>query len=411
MNPGSFAIAVLTGALLVAAQTPDHNAAGLKALDERNYELAVQHFSKAVAADPKDYYSHFNLALAHSAAHQDEAAITHYRKALELKPGLYEAQLNLGLVLLQNRKAAEALPLLESAARQKPMEFRPVYYLAEANAAENKLDLAEAGYRTAILADAKSAGAHYGLGRVLAQQGKLSDAEASMREAGKLDEQYKDAVLELAALYEKQNKQEDAVRIYREFAHVPAVEEALGMSLLKLGRADESIAPLEAAGKKNPTAANRYALAQAYLQTKQHDKALPLIEQVIANSPNEPSLYMLRGRLLRDQRKLRDAANSFYAAAKLKPDNVEAWSELAAMLNSLEEYPTTLAALDRIRQLNAEQPGHLFLRAITLDRLKQQKPALEAYKQFLTVAAGKFPDQEFQSRQRARILEKELSRK
>ena len=49
--------------------------------------------------------------------------------------------------------------------------------------------------------------------------------------------------------------------------------------------------------------------------------------------------------------------------------------------------------------------------AITLDRLKQQKPALEAYRQFLAVAGGKFPDQEFQSRQRARILEKELSRK
>jgi hypothetical protein len=43
--------------------------------------------------------------------------------------------------------------------------------------------------------------------------------------------------------------------------------------------------------------------------------------------------------------------------------------------------------------------------------MKQPKPALEAYRTFLEQAKGKYPDQEFQARQRARIIERELSKR
>ena len=104
----------------------------MKALDARNYEAAAAEFQKAVAADPQDYSAHFNLALAYSFLHRDEDGIAEYRKALELKPHLYEAELNAGILMLRQKNAAGAAPLLEDAAGQKPKEFRPRYYLAEA---------------------------------------------------------------------------------------------------------------------------------------------------------------------------------------------------------------------------------------------------------------------------------------
>ena len=61
-----------------------------------------------------------------------------------------------------------------------------------------------------------------------------------------------------------------------------------------------------------------------------------------------------------------------------------------------------------MRALGKEIPGDLYLRAITLDKLRRNKPALEAYRQFLAVGGGKFPNEEFLSRQRARIIENEL---
>jgi len=69
---------------------------------------------------------------------KDAEAIPSYRKVLELKPGLYEAELNLGILLLKNKQAAEAATHLEPAAAQKPKEFRPVFYFAEALGRERR---------------------------------------------------------------------------------------------------------------------------------------------------------------------------------------------------------------------------------------------------------------------------------
>src|ERR1044071_7828270 len=119
-------------AAFLLLQAVDYSADGMKALEEGKYEAAVQAFTKAIDADRQDYTAHFNLALAYSFLQKDAEGIAEYRKTLELKPGLYEAVLNCGILLMRQKQPAEALPLLTQAAGQKPAEFRPRYYLAEA---------------------------------------------------------------------------------------------------------------------------------------------------------------------------------------------------------------------------------------------------------------------------------------
>jgi tetratricopeptide (TPR) repeat protein len=397
--------------LFVFVAQADHAALGLKAIEDQKFEVAIEHFGKAVAADPKDYYSHFHLALAHSAIHKDTEAIEHYRKTLELKPNLYQAELNLGIILVENRKAKDAVPLLEDAVKQKPDEFRPAFYLAEAYLAEARFNPAEMVYRAAIGLDSKSAPAHYGLARAIMKQNRLADSQSFYIKAGQLDPQYQDSVLELAAVFEEQKQTAEAIALYKQFPGTAAAQERLGVLLLNQGNAAEAVVPLEKAVTKSPTAGNRFALAKAYLGTNELAKALVLIDQTITQEPKEPELFMIRGRILRDQRKFTDAANTFFAAAKLNPQNAEAWTEMAGMLVMVEDYNTALVALDKVKQLNAETAGHHFLRAIVLDKNKLQKPALESYQKFLSMANGKFPDREFQARQRVKIIEKELSKK
>ena len=98
-----------------------------------------------------------------------------------------------------------------------------------------------------------------------------------------------------------------------------------------------------------------------------------------------------------------------FAAAKIKPDLDTPWSELAAAATLAEAYPQALYALDQVRRLHAEKAGHFYFRAIILDKLKQKKPALENYRRFLELSQGEHPDEEFKARQRARILEHELT--
>ncbi|HYW42837.1 MAG TPA: tetratricopeptide repeat protein [Bryobacteraceae bacterium] len=392
-------------------QTADFNAGGMKALEEGRYEAAVQAFVKAIEADPKDYTAHFNLALAYGFLHKDAEGIAEYRKTLDLKPGLYEAQLNGGILLMRRKDAAEALPLFAAAAEQKPKEFRPRYYLAEAQLQTGASDKAEESYRMALELDANSANAELGLAHALARESKLADADPHFRRAAQLDPKLREYLLELAGLYEEGGQAAAAMAIYREFPDNTAAQEHLGALMLDAKQYAEAIPRLESAYTKDPTPANRAALAAAYLFAGQLERALPMLDQAVAGDPGNYDLRMMYARALRDRKQFPAAANQFYEAAKLKPAEAKTWSELGGMLYMAENYPQALAAFDRARSLGENTPGNWFLRAIILDKLKQLKPALEAYQQFLTMSQGKNPDQEFQARQRARIIQRELEKR
>lgn len=397
--------------LVLLAQAPDYVAEGLKALDAGNSGQAIESFTKAVAADPADYSAHFNLALAYSMSNQDALAIPEYQKTLELHPGLYEAQLNLSMSLLNQKEFALAIPLLKAAVEQRPMEFKPVYYLAVALLENKQVTEAIIEFQKAVEMDAGSAGAELGLGQALARDGHRNEAEPHYRKAANIERAYHSYLLELAGLFEEHGEAPQALDIYREFPDDPGAQERAGVLLLQTGQNAAAISTLEPVVKKSPTPANQVALAHAYLQEKQLAKAEPLAAAGVTAAPEDFELRMFYGRILRDERKFPLAAEQFSAATKIKPDAAQAWTELAGVLIMAEQPLEGLAALDKVHALGAETSGHFYLRAITLDRLKKNKEALEAYNQFLAASKDVNPDQEFIARQRVKVLEKELGKR
>jgi tetratricopeptide (TPR) repeat protein len=396
---------------LAGAAAEDPAAEGLKALDAAKYDLAAEEFTKAIAADPKDYGSYFNLAFANTMLHKPEEAISGYKKTLELKPDLYEAEINLGIVLLDQKRAAEALPYLDAAAAQKPKEARPRLFLAHALLETGDLEKAGASFRMVLDLDPKSASAELGLAQVLARQNRLADADPHFRRAAELDPTYRDRLLELAELDEKAGRTAEAIALYQQFPENVAARERLGQLLVDAGRLEEAIPNLEWAVKQSPTSANRLALAQAYRKNKEPEKELPLLAQAVEAAPADLDLRMGYARELRDLRRFPEAAEQFARVAQAKPDFVAVWNELAGVLVMLEDYPRALAALDRVRALNAEIPGDYFLRAIILDRIRDRKGALAAYQKFLSVSHGEHPNQEFQAQERIHILELDLGKR
>jgi len=398
----------------------DPSADGLKALDEKRYADAVQNFTAAIAADSKDYSAHFNLAFALSMLHRDADSAAEYRKALDIKPDLYEAQLNLGILLVRDKQPADAVPFLQKAAAQKPNTFRPIYYLGEAQLDSGDAKSAQEAFQTALGLDPKSAFAELGLARALTKQNRLDDAAPHFRKAAELDPARRDILLEMAAADETAGKSDDAIAIYNQFPDNPAAQERLGQLLLKADRAPEAVDRFKVAVARAPSSANRVGLVQAYLKTHQPDLALPLIDQQLAASPNDYELVMLKGRIVRDQRKFEPAAAIFAQATRLRPDDWMAWSELAGVLVLADDYPAALQALDRIRALSAEKPGHVFLRAIVFDHMqemdrgskphhKELQAALESYQRFLELSGGTDYNDEFKARQRIRVIQRELN--
>jgi tetratricopeptide (TPR) repeat protein len=398
-------------AVLFYLQAPDYNAEGMQALDAAKYAQAAELLSKAVAANPKDYSAHFNLALSYTMLKRDAEGLAEYKKVLELKPGLYEAELNLGILLIRDKAPTDAAPYLQQAVQQKPKECRPRLYWAQALLDSGDAAKAAEQYQAAIELDAKSAAAELGLAHAQAKQDRLADAAPHFRAAAQLDPNYRDGLLELAGLYEKNHQNTEAVAIYREFPENASAQEHIGQLLLENKQSADAIAPLEAAFAKDPTPANRLALATAYTFEKQFPKALPLLDQSVAAEPGNYSLRMMYGRALRDSKKYDPAAQQFFQATKLQPDSREAWTELAGMLYLVEKFPESLSALDRAHQLGDDTPANYYFHAITYDKLHALKPALEYYREFLARSDGKFPDEEWKARQRAKLLDRELNKR
>lgn len=387
---------------------------GIQALDAGKAAEAEAHFAKAAAADAKDYAAFFHLALAQTMQNKDNEAEENYRKTLTLRPGLFEANLNLGILLLRKKRPKEAAVLIESAANVKPQEYRPRFYLGEALLESGQGAAAEAAYRKALELQPKSAEASHGLGQALLNQGKTKEGAPYFEQAAQLDAAFLPALLQLATVHEADKNYAEAIAIYKRFPADLAVRERLGQLLTETGQAAAAIPELEAAVKASPSVANLTALATAYLRNRQAEKCQPLLDEALRLEPKNGELRLLYGRLLRDMRKFDLASQQFLLATRLEPGSAEAWSDLATTTVLIDRHDIALVALDRVKALDAEKPGHQYLRAITLDKVRQDKKqarlALAAYQEFLANAGGKYPDEEFKARQRMKVLERELNR-
>jgi Tfp pilus assembly protein PilF len=304
--------------LALLAQSANVFDDGNKALDAKQYDRAIELFTQAAAADPKDYTAHFQLALTYSLLGRDREAIPQYQTTLELHPGLYEAELNLGLSLMRTNDPAGAIPHFTAASGQKPKEFRPALGLAQALLNTSHFAEAETSYRTAAALDPRSAAAESGLAMSLIRQKRADDAAPHVQQAFVLDRSYRAGFVALAELYESAGRTAEAITFYRMFPDNPEALERLGVLLTAKGDTAEAIQALEALMEKMPTDARRIELAQAYAQNKQIEKAQATIQPALQASPNDFDLRMFYGKLLRDQRKFANAAEQFSAADQLR---------------------------------------------------------------------------------------------
>ena len=93
---------------------------------------------------------------------------------------------------------------------------------------------------------------------------------------------------------------------------------------------------------------------------------------------------------------------------ELDPAALGPLRDLAVAYHLSGQCPAALATLDQLAQRETPAAVHWFFRALCYDKLRQQPEAVAAYQKFLELDGGRNPDQEFQARQRLRILLREL---
>ena len=131
-----------------------------------------------------------------------------------------------------------------------------------------------------------------------------------------------------------------------------------------------------------------------------------LYTQLIAAHPVDSGLYTARGENLIRQQKNAEALGDFTRATEIDATNGEAWSGMAFAASKTGQPSIALHGLTMRSKYLPENASTYFLWATSYDTLHDRKAAISYYHQFLEAAAGKFPDQEWQARQRLLLLEK-----
>jgi tetratricopeptide (TPR) repeat protein len=394
---------------------PTEVAAAESAIAGSDWKTAETKLDSYLAVHPTDARALFDAGYVADAQNRLDDAAALYRRAIAADPKSFEAHLSLGLLLARQKKLDEARPELAAATTLDPGEAGPelkarawralarIDRSTDPAAALNDLlealklspetsedtllaaelaeqagqnDAAEAAYRRVLAKDPHSVPANAGLAHLLILRKQYPDAETLLRAA--LVSAPDDPTLnaQLAAVLVAQDDA-DALPLLQKLHEAHPADPAITRMLAQV-----------------------LAVAGDYAGSDQ------LYLHLLAANPQDVNLLVAHGQNLVRQARFAEAFTAFDKATQIDPANGDAWSGLAFTAFRTNRPDVTLHALTMRSTTLPEIPATLFLWAQAYDSLHQKQQAAAYYHRFLEAAGGKFPDQEWQARQRLQILEK-----
>lgn len=385
------------------------------AIANTDWKTAEATLDSWLAAHPTDARALFDAGYVADVQNRSADAASLYARAVQADPDNFDAHLLLGILLARQGKLPEAHTELEKATQLDPGEGGPelkarawralarldsstdpsaasddllqaiklssetpddMLLAADLAAKAGDLTAAEAEYRRVLAKNPNSAPANAGLAHLLIQQKQYPEAETLLRAA--LQQSPDDPALtaQLAAVLAAQDKAEALPLLQKLHAARPS-DTAVTLMLAEV---------LADAGD--------FAGSDA------------LYVQLLAASPQDSELLVGHGQNLVRQLKYAEAYDAFDKATQVNPADADGWSGLAFAASHTDRPAVTVHALTMRSHLQPENASTYFLWATAYDSLHQKAEAASYYHHFLDAAAGKFPNQEWQARQRLKILEK-----
>jgi tetratricopeptide (TPR) repeat protein len=388
---------------------------GQQALDRQDYAAAAQLFTKFLDDHPHVAYAHFQLGYAYTALQRRAEAKREFQKAVELDPKMGAAFLNLGLLLLESDPTA-AVPALLKAVDLLPSQAEPHYLAGTALERTGNPSGAAQHYREAAKLDESKWEYRIALARVLLATKQAVEAETQFRKSLELRPDYAPARLGLAQCLIAQEKLADAAVALQAYLETAPKDTETRLQLVSvysdLSRFDEALKELDhaddsAAGE--PTAESDRLRVDLLLRAKRYGDAVAPLRRLLGRAPDDAALHARLGRVLMQQRDFPGAQQQLQAALRIDPKLSEVLRDLSSTYLLAENYPAALATLDELAKREQPGPAQWYLRALCYDKLHHLKDAIDAYQKFLATDEGKNAEQEFQARQRVRILRDELN--
>ncbi len=291
----------------------------------------------SIAAAPLELQSQFQSAVEHYQSGNLAAAETALRSIEDEAPGLAEVCHLYGLILLQNGRPRDAIPLLENAIKAAPRDPAVYNVLGGAFRATGELERAADAYKKALRHDADFTDGHFNLANIYRDLNRLDEAVAHYAKAVALEPAFVDAHFNLGLTLNALERFEDAEAAYREaLTHAPDDAEVmvgLGKALSMQLRYDEAETHLRAAIETDPQSMEAHNNLARVLQGQGNTAdAQLLMEKALALAPDRGDLSINYGNILEDQGKIGEAIAAYRNAIARLPDSAEAHTNLGLLL-------------------------------------------------------------------------------
>ena len=386
-----------------------------KAIDKNDFEAAIPPLQKVLAEQPDFAFAHFQLAYVFTALKKTAQARAEYERTIAIDPKMTEAYVNLGMLLLDSKQDADAVAPLRKAVDLLPAQSRPRYLLAVALDRSGDHAGAAESFDALLHLDPNDITAIDYLAWGALRAGKPAEAETRFRRALEVQPASAEGRRGLAESLDAQKKPE-AAAAYREYlALTPNDVNARARYIHLLVEQKDNDAVLaeldrQDAGKA-PTMESLKLRADIQIAEKKWDASIATLQLALALAPNDAQLHGGLGRIYLQKRDFPSAEKELRIALKLDAKNITYFKDLSSTFFLGGNYPAALAAMDEIAKVEQPGAGVWFIRAVCYDKLRQPKPAIEAYQKFLDTDKDKNPDQVWQATERIKVLQHMLERK
>jgi tetratricopeptide (TPR) repeat protein len=245
------------------------------------------------------------------------------RTVIDLTPTFAKPYEDLGILLLQQQRAEEAIPLLEKATRLDP----------------------------------KLEAAHFQLGKALAMAGRGQEADVAFERSFALSPSR--GMMARAAEHHKAGRLDEAEKLCRQVLqknplHVDALR-MLGLIAAAAGDLDEAENLLRQALSEAPDhVPAMFELGRVLKEMDRPEDAIEVYTQLLEQQPDNPKAHYRMAGALAPAALTREAAQAYRRCLELAPKHSGAWLGLGHMLKTLGEQEEGIAAYHRCLELEPD---------------------------------------------------------
>lgn len=330
---------------------------------QKKYEMAIEHFKKAMDYQGDLMEAEINVAKAYLALDKNDEAEEYIRKALEKKED-YRLRYLLAGICHEKSLDMECKYHLEKAVESRQDFMEAWELLGRVCRKTGDWAGAENAYRKLAQLIPQDADAYYRLGVALRQEGKTEEAFSSFKTAADINPRHSRALYSMASILDAQGKYDRAEEYLRKSLEgdekLEMAYNLLAEIYISTDRIYDAIHVYEEASAEHPDSyLIQYNLGVTQMMAKNYEEAAAAFKRAHRITADDPSLYYNWASAEIALKNYSEAARLYKQGLRYKPDDDEMLYGLARISALSGDVEAAIAFLDQCFRIN---PG-LKLRA------------------------------------------------